>query len=420
MRIDNSRTAAFGIAALFLVTITAVAQPAPPFNVKVYGATTIGVGGATTLDLTMNNPGGTTLSAVTGTDTLPPDQAIATPNGLLSACTPGSTLGTITAVAGTNLIQIGSSTILSGGACTVQVNVTGTAPGALANTFNASDATAGAGNAAVAVLTVLSISPPTISKAFGAANLQVGNTTTLTFTITAANALTNVNFTDTLPAGLTPATPSNLSSTCGGVAFAGSGVVSLTGGSFASAGTCTVSVDVTGVSPGVQVNSVTVSDANAGVGNTATATINVVNAPTLTKAFADTTMQLFGAGTTLTFTITNPNTTALTGIAFSDTLTPGAVIAAPDAGLTTTCPGATITAPPGGSTLTLTGLTLAGGASCAVSVHVLGAAVGTFTNTTSPITALGGTVVGDAASADFTVQDLYFLWFFTESGGGTK
>ena len=420
MRIHNSRVAVFGIAALFLATITAVAQPAPPFNVKVYGAATVGVGGTTTLDLTMNNPGGTTLSAVTGTDTLPADQVIATPNGLLSACTPGSTLGTITAVAGTNLITIGSSAILSGGACTVQVNVTGTAPGALPNTFNAADATAGAGNAAVAVLTVLASAPPTIAKAFGAANVQVGGTTSLTFTITAANPLTNVNFTDTLPAGLTRATPSNLSNTCGGVAFAGGSVVSLTGGSFAAAGTCTVPVNVTGVTPGTQVNSVTVSDVNAGVGNTATATINVVNPPTLTKAFTDTTLQLLGMGTTLTFTITNPNTTSLTAIAFTDTLSPGAVIASPDAGLTSTCASATITAPPGGSTLTLTGLTLAAGASCAVSIQVLGAEVGTFTNTTSSITAFGGSVVGDAASADFTVQDLYFLWFFTESGGGTK
>ena len=410
---------------LILVAMTVVAacfaQVAPPVNVKIYGAATVGVGGSTTLDLTINNPNNATnFTAVTGIDTLPADQVISTPNGLLSACTPGSTLGPLTAVAGTNTITIGTSTILANGACTVQVNVTGTAPGALPNTFNAADAVGGQGNPAVGILTVLAVAPPTISKAFGTSNVQLGKTTTLTFTITAANALTNVNFTDTLPAGLVVTTPSGLTNTCGGVAFAGAGTVSLTGGAFAAAGTCTVSVNVTAVSPGVQNNSVTVSDVRAGVGNTATASVNVVIPPTLSKQFADNTFQLLGPGTTLTFTIQNPNGTSLSGIAFFDTLPAGAVIASPNAGVTTTCAGATITAPAGGSTITVSGLTLAGGASCTVSLQVLGANIGTFTNTTSPITAFGGTVIGNTASASFDVQDLFFLWFFTESGGGSK
>ena len=75
---------------------------------------------------------------------------------------------------------------------------------------------------------------------------------------------------------------------------------------------------------------------------------------------------------------------------------------------------------PGRTTLTLSDLTLAGGATCTVAIQVFGAAIGTFTNTTSPITAVGGMVVGGAASADFAVNDLYFLWFFSESGGGHK
>ena len=90
-----------------------------------------------------------------------------------------------------------------------------------------------------------------------------------------------MNFTDTLPAGLAVATPSNLTNTCGGVAgaVAGSNTVSLTGGVFAAAGTCTVTVNVTGIAPGVKVNSVTVSDLIAGSGNTATATVVVLGIP---------------------------------------------------------------------------------------------------------------------------------------------
>ena len=281
MRSHNFGPVFVSFIVLFGASLIAIAQPAPPFNVKVYGSATVGVGGTTTLDLTINNVGTTTLTAVTGSDTLPADQVIATPNGLLSACTPGSSLGTITAVAGTNLITIGTSTILAAGACTVQVNVTGTAPGALPNVFNAADAVVGAGNPAVGVLTVLAIGPPTIAKAFGTSPILLGATTSLKFTITAPNALTNVNFTDFLPAGLVVATPPVLTNTCGGVAAAASGgnTVSLTGGSFAAAGTCTITVNVTGVAPGIKVNSVTVSDAVAGIGNTATATLLVLAIP---------------------------------------------------------------------------------------------------------------------------------------------
>jgi hypothetical protein len=51
---------------------------------------------------------------------------------------------------------------------------------------------------------------------------------------------------------------------------------------------------------------------------------------------------------------------------------------------------------------------------------VLGAALGTFTNTTSPVTAVGGTVVGNTAYARISVVDQFFLDFFTEGGGGSK
>lgn len=264
------------VLAIGLFSSVAFSQPAPPVDVKLYGSATVGIGGSTTLDLTINNPGTVAYTALTGSDTLPPDQVISTPNSLLSACTPGSTLGTITAVAGTNTITIGTSTILPSGACTVQVNVTGVTAGALPNTFTAQDAALGAGNPAIAVLTVLAIAPPSITKAFGTSPILLGATTSLTFTITAQNALANVNFTDTLPAGVIIASPAALTNTCGGVAFAGGSTVSLTGGSFAAAGTCTVSLNVTGSTPGIKVNSVTVSDAAAGNGNTATATLVVL------------------------------------------------------------------------------------------------------------------------------------------------
>src|SRR5438270_4946810 len=65
---------------------------------------------------------------------------------------------------------------------------------------------------------------PTLTKAFGAANVGLGQTTTLAFSIanTGANAVNSsgLSFTDTLPAGLTIANPPAVTSaTCGTPTF---------------------------------------------------------------------------------------------------------------------------------------------------------------------------------------------------------
>ena len=137
--------------------------------------------------------------------------------------------------------------------------------------------------------------PPVISKAFGAANISLNGTTSLTFTITnpAANTvgLTGVAFSDNLPAGLVVATPNGLTNSCGGTAtaVAGSGSVSLTGGTIATSSNCTVTVGVRGMASGNLINITgAVSSTNGGTGNTATASVNVLdlhttNVPTLTE-----------------------------------------------------------------------------------------------------------------------------------------
>jgi hypothetical protein len=146
----------------------------------------------------------------------------------------------------------------------------------------------------------------------------------------------------------------------------------------------------------------------------------VVAAPTITKAFADSQIQLFGLNSTaLSFTLTNPNTFPLTGFAFTDTLPAGLVVSTPN-GVTGSCGGGTITAVAGSNSISLAGATLAGGASCTFSANVSATSVGVFTNTTSTVTAMSGTIVGNAATATIEVNDLFFYWFFAESGGGGR
>lgn len=101
---------------------------------------------------------------------------------------------------------------------------------------------------------------PLITKAFGAAIIFTGNTTSLAFSIYNPNlvtTLTGVAFSDTLPSGLIMATPSGLSITCGGTATAtaGSSLVSLSGASLAAGAFCTITLNVYGATTGNKDNS---------------------------------------------------------------------------------------------------------------------------------------------------------------------
>jgi hypothetical protein len=128
---------------------------------------------------------------------------------------------------------------------------------------------------------------------FGSASIPVGGTTTLTFTITNPNllvrpearpalaaygTLTNIGFTDTLPAGLLIATPNNIGGSCGGaiIATAGTNLVSIAGLTLAPEATCGFGVDVIGAAAGTKVNTTSqVASTEAATGDPATASITV-------------------------------------------------------------------------------------------------------------------------------------------------
>jgi hypothetical protein len=136
------------------------------------------------------------------------------------------------------------------------------------------------GNTASATLTVLL--PPSIVKAFSPAVIAPTGVSTVSFVISNPSAnplpLTGVGFTDTLPANLFVANPSGASGDCNGgtlTAVAGSSTISLTGGTIPANASCTVSANVTSAVTGIYVNTTTVTSANAGTGNTATATLRV-------------------------------------------------------------------------------------------------------------------------------------------------
>jgi uncharacterized repeat protein (TIGR01451 family) len=249
-------------------------------------------------------------------------------------------------------------------------------------------------------------SPPTISKSFGAATIPVGGTTTMSITIAFPNSnpanLTGIAFTDSLPSGLVVGNTPGVTGSCGGsvTATAASGTVSVAGGTLTPGGTCTITVNVKGKTAGVQNNSVTVSSTEGGTGDTATASITVVAPPTITKSFGAATIPLTGT-TSLSFTVTNPNTTvALGGVGFTDNLPGGLIVATPN-GLAGSCGGGTITATAGASSVSLSGATLAVSSSCTFSVYVKGTAAGVNNNSVTATSTNGGT--GPAGTASITV-----------------
>ena len=387
-------------------TLTAVG---PPSIAKAFSPTRVSVGGTSTLTFTLTNPAANTV-ALTGVafgDTLPSGLVVSTPNGLSNTCG-----GTVTATAGSGSVSLSGGSIAVSSSCTVKVNVTPTSAGTLTNTSGAVSSTnGGTGNTATAALTAAPVVPPSIAKAFGAATVPLNGTTSLTFTITnpSANtvALTGVAFTDNLPSGLVVATPNGVSSTCGGTATAtaGSGSVSLSGGSIAASSHCTISVNVTGTTAGAKNNTTgAVSSTNGGTGNTASASLTVVAPPSIAKAFSPTNNVQAGQASALTFTITNPspNTGALSGVAFTDTLPSGVVVSTPN-GLSNTC-GGTVTAVAGSGSVSLSGGSVAASSSCKVVVNVTPTKAGTFNNVSGAVSSTNGGT-GNTATATLTAVD---------------
>jgi hypothetical protein len=118
--------------------------------------------------------------------------------------------------------------------------------------------------------------------------------------------------------------------------------------------------------------------------------------PTLVKVFAPSTVAV-GTTTTLTFTLSNPNSaTSLSGVGFTDPLPAGMIVATPG-GLSNAC-GGTATAADGASEIDLSGVSISALGKCTVSVTILAVSVSSLANVTGkPMSVEGG--AGSAATA---------------------
>lgn len=131
---------------------------------------------------------------------------------------------------------------------------------------------------------VCKLNAPTVTKSFNPTSVAGGTgTSTLTVTVTNPNASTisGLAFTDTYPTGITNAPTPALANTCGGTDTAGTGVLSLTGGTLTAGNSCSVSVNVRATAGAPYVNNTgAITSTNANSGTAASAILTAYGSAT--------------------------------------------------------------------------------------------------------------------------------------------
>ncbi len=370
---------------------------------KAFGPNPISSGsGTSTLTFTLQNTGNFALNGLRFTDVLPTGLTVPVPP------TAAQCGGTVNYDPGTNSITLTGGTIDASDTCNIVVDVSSTTPGEYLNCIPADglNSDEGASNHDEACDTLRVVAPPAISKAFSPVTIAAGQNSVLTFTVSNpienTIPLTGVGFTDTFPVGLTIASVPNPNQ-CGGLVTSTASSVTLSGGTLAVNSSCTVIVSVTSASGGSYLNtSDAVTSTNGGTGNTASATLEVVSPPAITKTFSPDPIAI-GGTSVLTFTINNPNTgTSLTGVNFTDVFPTGLVVDTPTGESTSNC-GSPVFSPTSGSgTISFSGGTIPASSDCTVSVNVTSSSGGTYSNTSGNVSSTNGGQ-GNTANDTLTV-----------------
>ena len=278
--------------------------------------------GTAMLTFTITNPGADAAANISFTDDL--DAVI---SGLIATSLPATPCGAGSEITGIGFLTFsGGELPPMGGMCSFDVEVlvpanatAGTFPNVTSELFQAGLEVAGPATAD------LTIEPkPTFTKVFMPDVILAGGTSTVEFTIdngASALAASSLAFTDALPAGVVVTTPSVTSNSCGGTltATAGSGAISLTGGSVGAGASCTIQVDVTSITAGAHVNVTGDLTSTSGNSGTATDTLTVSPAADLSVTKSDgVTSATPGGSVTYTLVVTNPGPSADPSVGLSD------------------------------------------------------------------------------------------------------
>lgn len=392
-------------------TFTVVAL-APIAGSKAFSPTNVHGGGTTRLTITLPNSNGVDLTGVHLTDTLPAQLVVAGTPNLATTCTPGTPSSTATTV------SISGATIPAGGSCTFSVDVTPTTPNTFLNSTTVTNTVAanlatsdqGVSNNAFSKAVTVQTSAQ-VTKAFSPTSITSGGTSTLTVKIANFNAtaMSPLDFTDTLPAGMT--TAGTATTTCtGATPNTAAGSFGITGGSLAAAPagsgstSCTITVSVTAANAGTSAATLTNTIDPGAFGtqtyptSNAKLTVNPASSITGSKTYSGSLVQT--GLMTVTINLTNTTASAANITSFTDDLTTmgaGFTIAASPAA-TTTCAGGSPTAVPGDTLVTMASGTIGAGASCTITVPVQIGPTVTTTNLGHTNTIAAGAVVTSQGS----------------------
>ncbi len=403
---------------------------AAPTLTKVFSGDPVAPGGSVTLSFTLfNADASNAATAIAFTDDLDAMLSGATASGLpTDPCGAGSTL------TGTSTLSLSGGTLAARDSCTFDVTVD--IPGAAAagnytNTtstvsamVNGSSVTSATGASDTLEVLALDSVPPSIAMSWSDADAGTATTVTYTLTNNATLGATDMAFLSVLNPPLPYPTSATLPAggTCDGttaLVFVDTDIegFSYSGGTLAAGTSCTITVPVTLPSyMPTGSHSFTTDEITATIngatrtGNTATASLSVSPGAlgiSFAKAFdADTVATSSTVGLDFTITLSGDSADA-TAISFTDDLNAfhsGAVLTSVDSN---SCGGSAS----GTSTLSFSGGALTAGNSCTIATTItLGAATGSFTNTTSTLTATpdGGSAAsqpGTEASDDLMILD---------------
>jgi uncharacterized repeat protein (TIGR01451 family) len=385
---------------------------------KAFSPTTIDQGGTSTLTFTLTNGAGNPAqSGINFTDNLPANVTVAAVPNITTTCPSGT--GVVTAAAGSGSIVVTGATMTTA-SCAITVDVTGNTTGGPYNNTSANIVGTARLTNSVTSSGLTVNAKPALTKAFSTGTIGVGQTATLTFTVTnpaGAPARSSLTFTDTFPANLVIAAVPNVVNGCGGgatiTAAAGTSIFTVAGSGInaaVGASTCTVKVDVTSsVTLSGYVNGAAQITAIGGMLNGVTnQTLNVRNVA-VTKSYGTASIPVSGSSV-LTFTLTNGvGTPAQTNLTFTDTLTVGSgltvtgVTALSGAGCSATTPTFNAT---GNPSITLTGATIAAGATtCTFTATVQGNTAGAYNNVAANISGASSSVDTSGINSTLTVYN---------------
>jgi len=260
---------------------------------------------------------------------------------------------------------------------------------------------AGAG-AGPALNPPLTIDAPKLTWKWTINQIPLNSASEINFVLTNTNsawALSHVGLDITLPINLAISTGTayNICNT-GTLKTTAPSLIHISGGYLGKSKSCKFNVIVKGVWPGTASFSTYTYSTPGNTGPFAIFTAYVLSPPSISAAFSSLNGTV-GAATSLAFTLSNPglNTKDLTGVNFTAPLPAGLAVSTKTSSV---CGGTlTLTAPTG---ISFSGGTVAKGASCVVTVPVVGKGVGSFTVATSNVKSHNGGT-GKNATASVTM-----------------